>query len=66
MVFFCCDISVVLFHTLGFFRCHNTFLLSPPLCLIIIRKPSCGPNVLVVLNPPAEAKGEGLDPLKHV
>ena len=50
VVFFFSDISLVLFHTLGFSRCHNRFLLSPLLCLIIIRKPSCGPNVLV-LNP---------------
>ena len=28
VVFFCSGISVVLFHTLGFSRCHNTFLSS--------------------------------------
>ena len=30
-VFFCSGISVVLFHTLGFSRCNNTFLSSPHL-----------------------------------
>ena len=31
VVFFFSGISVVLFHTLGFFGCHNTFLSSPHL-----------------------------------
>ena len=29
VVFRCSGISVLLFHTLGFSKCHNTFLLSP-------------------------------------
>ena len=35
MVFFCSGISVALFHNLGFSKCHDTFLSSPHLCLII-------------------------------
>ena len=35
VVFFCSGISVVLFHTLEFSGCHDTFLSSPHLGLII-------------------------------
>ena len=74
MVFFCSDISVVLFHTVRFSRCHNTFLACPRLSLIIVvvpyvdplvcRIPSCEPNVLNYCT--AEAKGDNLDPVRLV